>query len=431
MKKTLFYLLFILLIIISSVTVFADDSKVTFINRDSGFAFSPGSELSSTDLFPNFKNLMPGDSCTQKITVKNYGDGEFKSKIYMRALGAHEDSEEFLSNLKLTVAVRGDDAYLFDSSANETAGLTDWTLLGTLYAGNSIDLDVTLDVPTSLDTKFENAVGYLDWEFMVEEHLITDPTTPTPDTPPAPQKIDIPVKIVWIDNDNAYGKRPEKVDIELITGSFTIESAVVSASDSWEYTFTGVTANKTYSVTEQSVDGYTTTYSGNAKDGFVITNVYVKPVEPPVSEKKDVNVLVVWMDDNNSEGKRPEKVTITFTLEDGSETLVELSDDNEWKHTFKDIDVNMSYTITQNDVDGYKTEYAQPSENTVVITNTLIKTEEPDEPTPDEPIPDVPTPPTGDTSLTPTWTKIAVISFCVMAILIIILFKTRKKNPKS
>jgi len=428
MKKLLFYLTLVLIIVSCSVSALSAGAKVTFTGRDTGFVFEPGSTLSSTDLFPNFKNVMPGDSYTQKITVKNYGDGEFKSKIYMRALGAHEDSEEFLSNLKLTVQVSGDNSYLFDSTANATAGLTDWTLLGTLYAGNSIDLDVTLDVPTSLDTKFENTAGYLDWEFMVEEHLIVDPAPPTPITPPTPEKQDIPVKIVWMDDNNADGKRPDAVTVELITQGSVVSDAEIGADSSWEHVFENVLSDKAYSVEQEKVDGYTTTYSGNAKDGFVITNVYTKPVEPPVSETKDVVVQIVWMDNGDEDGKRPEKVTVTLILDDGSEKSVDVTADNGWTHVFKDIDKDSDCRVVQGAVEEYKTEYSGNCDDGFVITNVYTK---PIDPTPDDPTPDDPTPPTGDTSLTPVWRIVAITSFIIVVLLSLILIITRKKHDEA
>ena len=45
------------------------------------------------------KGVMPGDKLTQTVNVKNDASKDVEVKIYMRALGAHEGSEEFLSQL--------------------------------------------------------------------------------------------------------------------------------------------------------------------------------------------------------------------------------------------------------------------------------------------------------------------------------------------
>ncbi len=171
MKKIITLLVVIILAVSSVLPVYAADGKVTYSGKAGNFVFAPGSEHSLTDLFPNFKGVMPGDILTQKITVKNDADNKVKVKIYMRSLGAHEDSVEFLSQLGLKVAKSEDNemAYMFDAAANETAQLTDWVYLGTLYSGGEVNLDVTLTVPTGLDDAFESRVGYLDWEFKVEE----------------------------------------------------------------------------------------------------------------------------------------------------------------------------------------------------------------------------------------------------------------------
>lgn len=180
--KRIITILAVCIIVLSSVLpVYAADGKVTYSGNAGEFVFEPGSEHSITDLFPNFKDVMPGDSLTQKITVKNDADDKVKVKIYIRSLGAHEDSEEFLSQLGLKVDKSDDNemAYMFDAKANETAQLTDWVCLGTLYSGGEVNLDVTLTVPVELDNEFQNQIGYLDWEFMIEEFPVED-TDPKP-----------------------------------------------------------------------------------------------------------------------------------------------------------------------------------------------------------------------------------------------------------
>ena len=184
MKKLITLLIAFALLLSSTVTAFAADGKVTYSGNAGNFVFEPGSEHSLTDLFPNFKGVMPGDTLTQKITVKNDADNKVKVKIYIRSLGAHEDSVEFLSQLGLKVAKSEENemAYMFDAAANETAQLTDWVCLGTLYSGGEVNLDVTLNVPTSLDNEYQSKIGYLDWEFMIEEFPIEEGDPKPPQT---------------------------------------------------------------------------------------------------------------------------------------------------------------------------------------------------------------------------------------------------------
>ena len=184
MKKIITLFVVLVLALSSVLPVFAADGKVTYSGNAGNFVFEPGSEHSLTDLFPNFKGVMPGDTLTQKITVKNDADNKVKVKIYIRSLGAHEDSVEFLSQLGLKVSKSEENkmAYMFDAAANETAQLTDWVCLGTLYSGGEVNLDVTLNVHTSLDNEFQNKIGYLDWEFMIEEFPIEEGDPKPPQT---------------------------------------------------------------------------------------------------------------------------------------------------------------------------------------------------------------------------------------------------------
>lgn len=181
MKKFLTVLITLALVLSIGVTAFAAEGNVTFDGTAKNFIFAPGSKHSPTDLFPDLKDVMPGDKLTQKIVVNNKVANGVKINLYMRAQGALEGAE-FLSQMTLTVQQDGN-SILFGAPADQTAQLTDWVFLGTFYSGAKINLDVTLDVPLTMGNEFQDAVGKLGWEFKVEEMPIEpeDPIPPTGD----------------------------------------------------------------------------------------------------------------------------------------------------------------------------------------------------------------------------------------------------------
>ena len=149
-------------------------ASVTYEGGAEKFVFLPGSEYSDSDLFENFKDVLPGDVLTQKITVKNDTDGQVR--IYMRAETEGMKDRDFLSQLAMTVECR--DKEIFDAAPSETAQLTENTLLGTFKKKGSTELTVTLTVPATMGNEYMGRVGVGPWTFLVEEI----PEDDTPDT---------------------------------------------------------------------------------------------------------------------------------------------------------------------------------------------------------------------------------------------------------
>lgn len=166
MKKATICLALLLVACLLSGSALAAAS-VSYEGGAEKFVFLPGS-----DLFESFKNVLPGDELTQTITVRN--DKDMQVRIYLRAEPVNQASEEFLSQLTLTVTCK--DKEIFDAAASKTAQLTKATLLGTFRKNGSTDLTVTLSVPADMGNEYMSAIGVVPWTFIAEE--IPDDETP-------------------------------------------------------------------------------------------------------------------------------------------------------------------------------------------------------------------------------------------------------------
>ena len=186
MKRVLSCVLACMLALMLVIPAFAADANVQYNGQAGKFVLDPDSGAPLTELFPNFKNVMPGDTFTQTILVTNQHASPNKAKLYLRSLGATSETRDFLSQLRMKVELVGQST-LFDAPADQTDGLTEWVYLGLLYPGGTCELLVTLIVPVELDSRYMNQTGRITWEFAVEEmpDIVIPPTEPTePPTEP-------------------------------------------------------------------------------------------------------------------------------------------------------------------------------------------------------------------------------------------------------
>ncbi len=175
MKKMLSILLALLLLAASGTALAA--STVTFRGGAEKFVFVPGSAFSRTDLFENFKAVMPGDVVTQRIVLRN--NANMQVRIYLRAEPVDEKYADFLSRMNLQITCRDDE--IFDAAVSETGQLTENVLLGTLQRQGRTELILTLTVPYDLDNTYMLSRGVIPWTFTAEE-VVEDDTPHTGDS---------------------------------------------------------------------------------------------------------------------------------------------------------------------------------------------------------------------------------------------------------
>lgn len=196
--KTLFALLLVLTITLSlGITAFAAESSITIEGKDEGFTFEPSSEYTVTDLFDNFKDVMPGDQLLETIEIKNEATDCDYIKVYMRAEVHDEEGNpltyneafenadgkdqadidgerdesvvtmaDFLS--QLTMRIYNGTELIYESTPDKAGALANHVLLGTLNRGDSSTLTVQLIVPIEMGNEYANRVGEVDWVFLTE-----------------------------------------------------------------------------------------------------------------------------------------------------------------------------------------------------------------------------------------------------------------------
>lgn len=371
-KKSISFILMLLLVMSFATTAFAADSSITFTGFSSGFEFQPGSEYTETDLFQNFKNVMPGDTVTETITFTNSAtDCDFVN-LYMRA-EAHDETDnplspkvaekesvatmtEFLS--KLSMKVWNGTELIYDASPDQLGGLKSNKFLGTFRTGETATLKVELSVPIELDNKYANRVGEVDWIFHVEAY----------------NESQLSVRKVWSDGNANHAN--DSITVNLLKDGKVESSQELNAANGWAYTFDRLVEGHTWTVEEAEVPaGYTVSYN-TVGTMTTITNTrnYTPPDLPDPTYPLNISVRKVWSNDNLKE--RPDSVTVTLYNGDVAYDSVRLGAWNNWSYSWKDLNAYGNWQVIETNIPRGYTPYYSVNNGVVTITNsrTLIQT---------------------------------------------------------
>lgn len=156
----------------SSLSVAADIPEIVYHGQQHHFSMT-GTDHS--DLFTNFKNMMPGDSVAQEINIRTKGLTR-ETSILLRAECADED-KKVLEQLRFHVEQDGKkiaDSYLIQSPA----------LIGTFRSDSRYKLKVILEIPESMSNDIANKNYHIKWTFIAQEdgEVIAEETVKTGDS---------------------------------------------------------------------------------------------------------------------------------------------------------------------------------------------------------------------------------------------------------
>ena len=166
----------------------------------------------------------------------------------------------------------------------------------------------------------------------------------------------------WDDGNNQDGNRPDTITIHLMAGDEIIDTVTVSAEDDWEYAFTDLLrfnngVELEYHIVELVPEDYSVTY-----DGYDLINSYT-PEQTSVTASKH------WDDGDNQDGHRPRSVYLQLRANGQiAGTPVEVSDANDWTHTWTGLSVFSNGTPVE-----YTVEELLPSDSVYEATVTEVE----------------------------------------------------------
>ena len=178
-------------------------------------------------------------------------------------------------------------------------------------------------------------------------------------------KVDVPVEKKWV------GPAAEKATVRLLAGGADAGKSVeLNESNGWKASFEGLPkydasgAEIEYAVAEDAVDGYSSAITGDAHNGFAVTNTSTAKVDVPVEKK--------WV------GPAAAKATVRL-LAGGADSgkSVELNESNGWKGTFSGLPKydpqtgeQIAYAVAEEPVDGYDSAITGDAQTGFTVTNT-------------------------------------------------------------
>lgn len=185
------------------------------------------------------------------------------------------------------------------------------------------------------------------------------------------EKMDIPVSKIWVDENNQDGLRPESISAELYAdGQETGNVLILNKGNNWSGRWTDLPKTRNgqeilYTIKEVKTKGYDAAITGDAANGFTITNTH-KPEVTSIEGSK------VWKDADNQDGKRPDSITVNLLANGEKQDNREVTEKDNWRFSFTGLPKyadgkEIVYTVTED-----TTELKELGYSTVIDGTTII-----------------------------------------------------------
>ena len=282
-------------------------------------------------------------------TVKNTVDPNASKKLTVKKIWKDENNQDGKRPASIAVDVYANGQKLADKTVTVTGGSTDaeWTAQTTdlpIFDASGQKIIYTIG-EDQLD-------GYDAPEVDQGNLTVTNSRTP--------EKIAIKASKKWDDAENQDGKRPANVVVKLykeVGGQKSeVANRTLTETDQWATEFTNLNKYEkgqevVYSLEEDAVPHYQSQVTGNAADGFVVTNTY-KPETIKISGQKK------WEDAENQDGKRPNAVRVKILKGQDIVDVQEVTAANGWKYESNPLPKyaagqEIAYTVAEEAVSGY------------------------------------------------------------------------------
>ncbi len=233
-------------------------------------------------------------------------------------------------------------------------------LIGMVGDNEVVNIPQTIDADSNWSFKFTGVKVYANgeeisysikedevegYDFSEVENTWDIKNTHTPET------VNFEITKVWEDDDNSDELRPDHVTVvltasilndqeEYVVIDSQTKTVDITANGKWSYKFENLPKYNSgkeikYTITEEEVSNYLTTYSDQAIVDNNITQIIYNTQEVTISGNK------IWDDNDDQDGIRPATVTVQLYKNgeavEGEDGIRELSADTDWYYEFDNL----------------------------------------------------------------------------------------------